>query len=288
MTWQDTLAKLQAVYPTLPPAKQQVASFIFDSYDQIPLLTVTDLAQRIGVSDTTIINLCADLGFKGFAEFKRLLREYVQSQGTMINYFTRTAISSQSQNPEEAFLTQQLQNMHKTLSDPVNLQCLPKAVALLTSAPRVCIVGFRASGNIAQAMAYQLRQLSIPTEVITPGLGDYMDRFLVLSPDTLVVAFSFPRYTQSLLQSVEFLKQRGHTIIGFTDTGNSPLRKLVDICFSCRNTSKSFTGSYSACLGLVELISARCAIGRQDLTLSHLRQLENSFDSFQTFYNEGK
>ncbi len=285
MTWQEALQELRRIYPTLPPAKQLVANYIFDNYGQIPFLTVTDLAVRIGVSDTTIINLCTDLGFKGYAAFKRLLRDFIQAQGTMVNYFTKTTMSdAQQQDPEDIFLSTQLENIHKTLTDPVNRQSLAQTVELINAAPRVCIIGFRASGNMAQIMAFQFRQLSIPTEVITPGLGDYLDRAFVLPQGTVVIAFSFARYTESMLKCVELLKSRGYTVIGITDMGNSPLRKLADLCFYCRTKAVSYKGSYTGCLALIELISAQCALQRQERTLSHLRQLEDSFDSFHTFY----
>ena len=41
---------------------------------------MTELAEIIGVSDTTIINLCVDLGFTGFSEFKKTVSDEIQRE----------------------------------------------------------------------------------------------------------------------------------------------------------------------------------------------------------------
>ena len=66
---QDTMQKIRDIYPSLSSAKKAAASFFLNHYSSVPISTVTELAESIGVSDTTIINLCVDLGFKGFATF---------------------------------------------------------------------------------------------------------------------------------------------------------------------------------------------------------------------------
>lgn len=41
--------------------------------------TVTELSQKIGVSDTTVINLCNDLGFQGYSGFRKAVKKEVLS-----------------------------------------------------------------------------------------------------------------------------------------------------------------------------------------------------------------
>ena len=58
----DVIKQIREIYPQLSSAKKAAASYFLNNYQALQFATVTELAERIGVSDTTIINLCADLG----------------------------------------------------------------------------------------------------------------------------------------------------------------------------------------------------------------------------------
>lgn len=59
------LTLIKNSYETLAPAQKSVARYIVESYQNIPFLSVTAMAREIGVSDTTIIKYCMQLGFFG-------------------------------------------------------------------------------------------------------------------------------------------------------------------------------------------------------------------------------
>ena len=63
---------------------QRFVRHIRKSWQPVEAIELLDhvavLAERIGVSDTTIINLCADLGYSGFAAFKRAVRKELQQE----------------------------------------------------------------------------------------------------------------------------------------------------------------------------------------------------------------
>ena len=72
------LTLIKNSYETLAPAQKSVARYIVESYQNIPFLSVTAMAREIGVSDTTIIKYCMQLGFSGYGDFKRQVTNAVQ------------------------------------------------------------------------------------------------------------------------------------------------------------------------------------------------------------------
>ena len=81
----ELLEKIMRLQASFPAAQRLVAAYILNNSYQIPFLSVTALAKKVGVSDSTIIKFCAQLGFDGYGEFKKLFSEYVHSELIMYN-----------------------------------------------------------------------------------------------------------------------------------------------------------------------------------------------------------
>lgn len=67
------LVRIRSVYSTLAPAERRVADFIFDNYKQVIYMSVTQLAEAVGVGDATVIRFCQNAGFRGYQELKLVL-----------------------------------------------------------------------------------------------------------------------------------------------------------------------------------------------------------------------
>lgn len=64
----------------LTKTEKLIADYIVDNMNTIGLSTVTDVALKIGVSDTSVIRFIRSLGFSGFADFKRTMNERMLEQ----------------------------------------------------------------------------------------------------------------------------------------------------------------------------------------------------------------
>jgi len=85
----DIIKLIREAYPELSSAKKSAASYFLNHYTSLQFATVTELAERIGVSDTTIINLCADLGYSK-SYLSRLFHE--QTGDTIAAYLQKSKI----------------------------------------------------------------------------------------------------------------------------------------------------------------------------------------------------
>ena len=94
---QELLERIMKEQDSFPAAQKQVAAYVVDNYYQIPFLSITALARNIGVSDTTIIKFCNQLGFSGFGDFKKVFSDYVHSELTMYNKISRSSLSPHSE-----------------------------------------------------------------------------------------------------------------------------------------------------------------------------------------------
>ena len=73
--------KIKKIYENLPASEKKVAKYIIDHYHQSMLLSSQELAALAGVSDTAVIRFAKSLGFKGFLDYKKAIRqEHTASQ----------------------------------------------------------------------------------------------------------------------------------------------------------------------------------------------------------------
>jgi len=232
----DIMQKLRNAYPSLPNAKKTAASYFLNNYHSLPFATVTDLAASIGVSDTTIINLCVDLGFSGFSEFKRTLRAEVQGNRPNLPSNNETAVINEDLT---RLITPIISNITATFSDPHNCAALDQTVDLLGNADTIYAIGFWTFALAAQELCQQLRRYRWKAEAIFPDLGDYMDKVLLITPKDAVILFDFSRYITGLTEICLMLKKQGVPIILITDLGPCPRHPYADIAIHCHlNTLK--------------------------------------------------
>ncbi|MGE5594115.1 MAG: MurR/RpiR family transcriptional regulator [Betaproteobacteria bacterium] len=63
-------ARIRGLWPNLAPAEQKIAEFVLANPNDVIYATVTQLAERCGVGEATVIRFCQAAGFKGYQELK--------------------------------------------------------------------------------------------------------------------------------------------------------------------------------------------------------------------------
>jgi len=64
------IPRIRSEYSSLPPSEKKVADYVLENPENIIYLSVSELADKVNVSDSTIIRFCKNVGFKGYQEFK--------------------------------------------------------------------------------------------------------------------------------------------------------------------------------------------------------------------------
>jgi len=194
----DIIKLIRDAYPGLSSAKKSAASYFLNHYSALQFSTVTELAEQIGVSDTTVINLCADLGFGGFSSFKRAVREELQQEKPS------PVVAQQQENSNEARVAELaapiLEAIQATFQDPANLTTIAKGAELMASAKTVYAIGFWSSSSLAKEFCLNLRRRGWRAEAIYPDMGDYIDKVLQITPEDVVIAYDFSLYISSMME----------------------------------------------------------------------------------------
>lgn len=255
-------------YDTLSKRLKQVARYILDNSNSVAFDTVASIAQQADVPPSTLIRFASAFGFSGFNEMKQMFRQHLMEETA--NYTERARLFRQTttdnatppETPGEILNmftlvnTQALQQLAmKTSGDD-----LQRAVALLSEAENIYVIGLRRSFSVASYLTYALRHLDRKAFLIDGLGGMFTEQLSLVGPQDVVVAVSVSPYAREVVELVELGAQRKARQIAITDSQVSPLAAFSDVCFVVREAQVDGFRSQVASLCLAQTLAVSLAL----------------------------
>lgn len=64
------IVNIQSKMKVLTGSEKKVAEYVLKNYMRVLDFTVTELAEKAGVSDATVVRFCRSVGYKGYQDMK--------------------------------------------------------------------------------------------------------------------------------------------------------------------------------------------------------------------------
>ncbi len=279
MALTELLDRIRLEQKNFSPSQKRVAAYVLANYKQIPFYSITALSEKIGVSHFSVITFCKNLGYNKFSEFKKELSRYAADliiYNKLSKDEPRTEDSTQPDHFCDQAMGEDIRSIESTLSDPRNQQALPKLVELLNGAKYIYVMGGRSSAYFASLLGSFLRYLDLKVIDLMPGTGDYLDRLSMVTPDDLVIAINFPRYTTQIVNGLQQLHAAGIPVALITDTDLAPAHAFATLSFYCQVESSSYVQCYAGCLSLISAICRAASSSRRQTAAAHVHALEEN------------
>jgi DNA-binding MurR/RpiR family transcriptional regulator len=245
-----------------------------DHYEESIFLTASELAQRAGVSEATVIRFAQALGFSGYPAIQQTLRQHFPGRLTTVTRLEQTVQHVQSNGDILTKVMQEdIRNLSETLRD-ISTDTFHKAVTDMSTARRIYIVGLR--GAYAPALILALYLSFLGKEVLTPipAYGDVWNALHGMNKEDLVIGISLPRYTQLTVEILEYAKEVGIKVGVITDSLLSPLARNADWVLPVHSKLDSFIESFTAAISLVNALLTALSIQDPEETTKALRERE--------------
>ncbi len=275
---------LRQGFDSLTRAERQVATTIMENYPVSGLGSITQVAEKAGVSSPTIVRMVKKLGFKGFPEFQTELRRELEAKitGPIAKHDT-WAQKAPDSHILNRFAEAVIDNIHKSLGQ-IETEAFDESCKLLsdTNYP-LYIVGGRITRALADYFFLHMQVIRNNVIHIQPISNSWPHYFLDIKKGDVLVIFDIRRYENSTLKLAEIAHEKGARIILFTDQWRSPVEKFSRFCFSAKIAVPSAWDSTVELLLLVEI----CIAAVQELTWpktrARMEDLEKIFDRTRFF-----
>jgi DNA-binding MurR/RpiR family transcriptional regulator len=259
----------------MTPAERRVARALLATYPSAGLESLPQLAESAGVTGPTVLRFVRKVGFDGYPDFQRSLREEVQarSEGLPSLYVARAGDPRDDVvlRSQEAFD----RALDATFASASLRSDLGEVVSLLSDRKRkLWFIGGRFSQLAATYLALQLR-------MVRPGCGIIDDEPTRRVQDTMeitrrdvVCVFDYRRYQADTIAAARVAGERGAEVVVFTDPWLSPAAEHARHVLISHVDSASPFDSLLGAFALTEIIAAKVVVVLGEAGLSRVTDLE--------------
>lgn len=258
---QVTIAEaIRQRFADLTQTERKPAQTLLANYPFAGLETVAKFAAHAGVSGPTILRLIAKLGYSGYADFQRKLRDELQAQlQSPLTKLPESGGEAAGRRPNflEKFGEAVTGNIHQTL-ESVHQSEFDAVVDLLSDHKRpVHLLGGRFTSAVANYFYQHLHTLRPDTQLIAGHESGWRNYLLDTGRRHVLVVFDIRRYQPDVIRFAEEAARRGATVVLFTDQWLSPVSGVARHLLTARITVPSSWDSMIGMFLIVEALIAR-------------------------------
>lgn len=275
----DVLKNIQDNMSGFSKSQRMIAKYIVDSYDKAAFMTANELGGSVGVSESTVVRFAAELGYDGYPGMQRALQEMIRTKLTSVQRMEvgNDRISELDVLP--VVLQSDIENIRSTMEEN-SRESFHRAVDEIIRARRIYILGVRSSAALASFMAFYFNLIFENVKLInTNSASEMFEQMLRVSPEDVVIAISFPRYSKRTVQAMRFSADMGASVIAITDSPDSPLAGKAKHTLYARSDMVSFVDSLVAPMSLINALVV--SVGRKNN-----EELSKTFEALEDIWEE--
>jgi DNA-binding MurR/RpiR family transcriptional regulator len=259
----------------MTPSERRVARTLLATYPTAGLKSLPRLAEAAGVTGPTVLRFVRKIGFDGYPDFQRSLREEVQarSEGLHSLYETKgpTQVDDVFRRSQEAFT----RALEATLASSSLEKHLTDVGALLSDPKRrIWFAGGRFSQIVATYLCMQLRMLRPGCVMVAEAPERRVLDSLDIARRDVLCLFDYRRYQEDTIEVGKRAAERGAAVVVFTDPWLSPAVEHGRHVLICHADSASPFDSLLGAFALTELLAAKVLATLGDQGRERVAELE--------------
>lgn len=239
-----------------------IGEYILDNETDACFMTSTEIAEKLEVSEASVIRFARALGYTGYMDFQKNLRKSHTerlgriSSAVAVPYERLQASMAHS---DENYIQEFLMNTQTNITSVVKnntQETFDAAVDLLVNARRKYIVASRANTGVASYFNLLLRH-QLPDVIPTwESSVNVIDHMCDIGKEDCVIIFSFPRYSEMDRQALQMAEDAGASIIVITDRPSAPMARFATVLLTVDVDTNTFFNSYVGVQLVMEILSA--------------------------------
>lgn len=261
---------------SLGPKSRLALGRILDLSGDRALLSITALAEVLGVNPSTLTRLAHSLGYSGFPALQQvLLSASMPPRGEFYSRQARAALAEGSDTRSRATrLCRENQANIDRFVEEFDAPSFDRAVELIMSAPRVAVHGIRQFHALASFLVYGLRMIRLDVALLDGNSLGCAQGLAMLDRGDVLLSVSCAPYSVEVIEVARAAYERGISTVTITDSANSPLIESALAAIFVAHQSSFISNSIGAFVVAAECLVNACASARPDETRRALSERE--------------
>jgi len=280
---QNLMKTIEEKYSSFSKGHKKIADYVISNGDKVAYMTASKLGETVGVSDSTVVRFAVEIGFEGYPEFLKRLKEEMSGKLTSVQRIEITSSSFKKEDILTNVINSDIDKLKKTLAD-IDKKAFDRAIETILNAKNIYILGIRSSAALSGFLGFYFNLMFDNTKLVnTNSVSEMFEQIINISEDDVVIGISFPRYSRRTLKALEYAKTCGSKIVAITDSMMSPLTAVADYSLIARSDMASFADSLVAPLILINAIIVAIAMSRQEELSETFKKLENIWEEYEVY-----
>lgn len=272
ITKSSPIVLISSSYKSLTKAEQKVADFVTKNTHEAVYSSVTDLAEKANVGETTVIRFCRKLGYRGFQDFKLAVAQNLVSPSEQVH--GKIEDGDNLSVVAKKITSQIIYSLESTLS-LLQQTSFEKVVEKITTASKLYFFGVGSSGITAEDAKHRFMRLGYHVEHSSDSHIMAMNAALV-SKEDIVFGISTSGSTKDVVDAIRIAKENNAFVVCITSHSKSPITQYADVILLAASKETPLQGgafsSKIAQLHLLDILTTAVALKRKDYSFESIEK----------------
>ena len=269
------LARIDINMGTFSKGQKRIAKYIEEHYDKAAYMTALKLGETVGVSESTVVRFASELGYEGYPELQKAMQEMIKEKLTSVQRIEVTETRIGDNDVLTTVLNQDIDKIRRTIEE-ISHEDFDNAIKVLSKAKEIYVFAVRSTSALASFLGYYLQLIFGNVHIInTTSKSSTYENLFRISEDDVMIGISFPRYSTTAVEAMEFARERKADVIAITDSMASPLVECANHILIARSDMASVVDSLVAPLSLINALIVACVLSEKERVKDTFHQLED-------------
>lgn len=267
-------------------SQKLIAQYIIEHYDKAAFMTAAKIAERVDVSESTVVRFATALGYSGYPEMQKALQVLIKNKLTAVQRIgLQEDVVNDNIKLHKKILKSEMNNL-RYLFEHFDMEALDKATELILKANRVYVLGLRTSSTLSNYLGFYLDVILNNVKVLNnSGVNSLYEEIIRINENDVLIIISYPRYSRTTIDAAKFVKERKTKIVAITDTEESPAYALADVSLLAISNIVSFIDSLVVPMAIINNLIINISLREKEEIVEYYNVLEKLWDNNSIYQN---
>jgi DNA-binding MurR/RpiR family transcriptional regulator len=271
-------------YKNLTKSEKQIADYLRKNQDESAFLSAGELADRLDLSEATLVRFARTLGFDSYPAMREVLQENFRRRVThSARLRSRLDDLRETGDIFERLVISEIDYMTHSL-ESIDRDALHQAVSLMEERKRIYIFGLGPSVSLVELMRMRLERFGHQVVTLTTTGREFLEPLLSMTEHDLLFAICFFDVTPALELILDYARDTNCPVIMLTDTLGSIIGDKATVILSAKRGPVS--GFHSLVVPMTIINSLLLAMGGEESgVMEHLDKLDQLRARYKRYSN---
>jgi DNA-binding MurR/RpiR family transcriptional regulator len=247
-------------------------------------MTTKELADACDVSEATVVRFVGHLGYKGYGDFIQSLRDYVDTEMTLLERADLPDMTGGSPDRLRRVMAEEMDNLMQ-FYESADRELLERFITEMAKAQTLYVVGARLSYTFAYYLGWSLTKIRHDVRILNGSDSTVIDQLCVADRSSAVVVIATSRYPNELIRLGRLARRHGLRLLVITDSQASPLIPFAHLAMVAPSTHIPFIGTPATISCIINYLVMELATRGGDKVVQHQQRLEQTYRENDILFN---